>query len=637
MVRSRLGTQVVLGVALTSVLTLGAMIAFVLRAHRAALTGELHRVADQLGATIKTATHDDMLENRRDRLRRQIEALGRQEGIQSVRVYNKEGRIVFASDPAETGRAVDKRAEACYACHAEDRPLERLPTPARFRIFRGPDGERLLGIIHPVQNEPSCWTASCHAHDPEDTVLGVLDVTVSLAQVDRNIASSQRRMAALAAVAIAASAFILWWLIRRLVLKPVRALAAGTRRVAEGDLTATVPVAARNELGELARSFNEMTVRLAEAQRQLTQADKLASVGRLAAGMAHEINNPLTGVLTYASFLLKRCESDPALREDLEVVVRETKRCRDIVKGLLDFARPAPPRRVPADLNDVARRAARILMNQLALNRVGLALDLAEDLPAVPADANQIQQVLVNLLVNAADAIGEEGGTIRVSTRLVRLPPRGNRPIRSARCPKGCDLLDVAWRIGGLPSIRVLRRCGDQEAAYHLDPTYGRFNHRAGAPCEEGVLAGFECPRCRTALVVPDVRCDSCGAPAFAVSTVEGGRVLWCTRNGCHWSRWDWAEAAGEEPGVEIAVEDTGRGIAASDLPHVFEPFFTTKGPRGTGLGLSISWGIVNAHGGTIEVWSEEGRGSRFTVRLPVGAVAPASPAAAADAAAARA
>lgn len=632
--RWRLGTQVVLGVALTSVLTLGAMIAFVLRAHRAALTEELHRVADQLSETIKTATRNDMLENRRDRLRRQIEALGRQEGIQSVRVYNKEGRIVFASDPAEAGRAVDKRAEACYACHAEDRPLERLPTPARFRIFRGPDGDRLLGIINPVQNEPSCWTASCHAHDRRDTVLGVLDVTVSLAQVDRNIRWSQRRMAALAAVAIAASAFILWWLIRRLVLKPVRALAAGTRRVAEGDLTATVPVAARNELGELARSFNEMTVRLAEAQRQLAQADKLASVGRLAAGVAHEINNPLTGVLTYASFLLSR--AGPEQKEDLEVIVRETKRCREIVRGLLEFARPAPPRRVLTDLNEVARRAARILMNQLALNRVSLALDLAQDLPPVPADANQIQQVLVNLLVNAADAIGEEGGTIRVSTRLVRLPPWGNRPIRSARCPKGCDLLDPASRIGGLPSIRVVRTCAGQEAAYHLDPTYGRFNHRAGAPCEEGVLASFECPRCRSGLGVQDARCDNCGAPAFAVATAEGGRVLWCTRNGCHWSRWDAAEAAGEEPSVEISVEDTGRGIPASDLPHVFEPFFTTKGPRGTGLGLSISWGIVNAHGGTIEASSEEGKGSRFTVRLPAGAAAAATPAGAAAAAGAR-
>jgi two-component system NtrC family sensor kinase len=615
-VRKRLGVQLVLAVALPGILILGAMIALVLRAHREALIGQMHRAADQLGETIRTATREDMLENRRDRLRRQIEALGRQPGIQAVRVYNKEGTIVFASDPVEVGRAVDKAAGACFACHAEQRPLERPPTSARVRIFSAPGGGRLLGIIHPIHNEPDCWTAACHAHGRSDKVLGVLDVTVSLAQVDRDLSRTERRMAGFALAAIAAGALILGAFIRRLVLVPVETLAAATRRVAEGDLTATVPVRSGNELGDLARAFNEMTVRLAEAQRQLAQSDKLASVGRLAAGVAHEINNPLTGVLTYASFLLSR--AGPEQKEDLEVIVRETKRCREIVRGLLDFARPAPPRRGPTDVNEVARRAARILMNQLALNRVGFVLDLAEGLPELLADANQLQQVVVNLLVNAADAVGEEGGTIRLATRLARLPAWGHRPIRSARCPKGCDLLDPLVRIGGLPSLRVLRRCQGRESAFHLDPTYGRFVHRAEIACEEGVVADFSCPRCRTSLARSGVSCGRCGAPVFALETEGEGSILWCRRNGCHWSRWDAAESRGEEPVIEIAVEDTGRGISSSDLPHVFEPFFTTKGPRGTGLGLSISWGIVQAHGGTIEVASEEGKGSRFTVRLPV-------------------
>jgi two-component system NtrC family sensor kinase len=97
-----------------------------------------------------------------------------------------------------------------------------------------------------------------------------------------------------------------------------------------------------------------MTRQLADSQRALTQADKLASVGRLAAGVAHEINNPLTGVLTYASFLLQRAQDNPEQRADLEVIVRETKRCREIVRGLLDFARQTPPRRQPTDLNEAA-------------------------------------------------------------------------------------------------------------------------------------------------------------------------------------------------------------------------------------------------------------------------------------------
>ncbi|HET7292697.1 MAG TPA: ATP-binding protein [Vicinamibacteria bacterium] len=498
--RTRIGTQVILGAGLVTALTIGALAVLILRAHEAALVGELKRGADLLSETIKSSTHYDMLENRRDNLHRQITNMGRQQGIEAVRVFNKEGRIVFSSDASEIGRAVDKQAEACYACHAAGRPLERLPTAARSRVFPAA-GHRVLGIINPIQNEPGCATAACHAHGPRDTVLGVLDVTVSLAGVDRDIAWGRGRMVGLAAAAITGSSAILWWLNRRLVVRPVEALAEGTRRVAAGDLSTTIPLTERHELGELARAFNDMTRRLAEAQRQLTQADKLASVGRLAAGVAHEINNPLTGVLTYASFLLKRAAGSPEQRQDLEVIVRETKRCREIVRGLLDFARQTPPRRQGTDLNEVVRRAVTIMMNQLALHRVALALDLATDLPEASADANQIQQVVVNLLVNAADAIGDGGGEIRLSTR---------------------------------------------------------------------------------------------------------------------------ATASEAGPGAEIVVEDGGSGIAAADLPRLFEPFFTTKGTRGTGLGLAVTWGIVQSHGGAIDVQSEEGKGTRFTVRLPL--AAPAGP-----------
>jgi two-component system NtrC family sensor kinase len=233
-----------------------------------------------------------------------------------------------------------------------------------------------------------------------------------------------------------------------------------------------------------------MTRQLADAQRQLTQADKLASVGRLAAGLAHEINNPLTGVLTYASFLEKRAGDNPEVRADLEVIVRETKRCREIVRGLLDFARQSPPERRPTDLNEVVRHGVAIVMNQLALGRVSLQLDLAADLAPVPVDGNQIQQVIVNLMLNAADAIGERGGTIQVTTRAV----------------------------------------GDA---------------------------------------------------------------------------------------TELTVEDSGAGIPEEAMDHLFEPFFTTKGSRGNGLGLAVTWRIVESHGGTIQVESKVGKGTRFAVRLP--------------------
>lgn len=615
--RLRIGTLAIAGVAVVTALVIGAMSALIVSAHRGALLAQLTRGADQLSETIAGSTHTDMLENRREALHHEIVTVGRQKGIDRVRLFNAGGTIMFSSDESEIGHSLDKNAEACYACHAADQPLARLSTRERARIFRAPDGHRVLGMIRPIHNEEGCSTAACHAHSPDERVLGVLDVNVSLAEADRQIASDQRRLFLLAALAIAASSVLLWWLSRRFILRPVAALIAGTRKVAEGDLHTTLPAPAGDELGDLARAFNEMTRRLGEAQRQLTQADKLASVGRLAAGVAHEINNPLTGVLTYASFLQKRAQGDPEMARDLEVIVRETKRCRDIVRGLLDFSRQTPPRRTPTDLNEVVKHGVAVVMNQLALARVALDFQLGKDLPPVPADANQIQQVAVNLILNAADAIGEGGGTIHVGTAQVSVPPRGHAVIRAATCPRGCDLVDPSVRVGRHPGIRVVRRHDERDAIVHLDPLYGRVNHRASEPCDDGVVSTYSCSRCRARLELPGRRCEECGSPVFAVNAGERGQVEWCARKGCHWTRWQAVEAAGPQMHAELTVEDTGHGISAEDLDHLFEPFFTTKGNRGLGLGLAVTWGIVEGHGGTIDVVSDPGHGARFIVRLP--------------------
>jgi two-component system NtrC family sensor kinase len=617
-VRSRIGVLAILGVSLVTAVVIGAMSVALVGAHRRALLAQLTRGADQLSETIRSSTYWDMLENRRESLHREIVTLGRQQGIEKVRLFNATGTIMFSSAESEIGHSLDKNAEACYACHAAGHPLQKLSTRQRARIYRAPDGHRVLGMIRSIDNEPGCWNAACHAHSRSESVLGVLDVNVSLAEADRQVARDQWQLALLAVLAILASSLLLGWFSDRLVFRPVAALIAGTRKVAEGDLHTTLPVTAHNELGDLAGSFNDMIKRLADARRQLTQADKLASVGRLAAGVAHEINNPLTGVLTYASFLHKRLQHDPEVAGDLEVIVRETKRCREIVRGLLDFARQTPPQRQPADLNDVVRRGVAVVVNQLRLDRVQLDFELAPDLPEIPADANQLQQVAVNLILNAADAIGGKGGTIHVRTAVVDLPPRGTAVIRSASCPRGCDLVDPSVRIGRHSALRVLRRAHEHDTLVHLDPVYGRVNHRASEACDEGTLSSWLCPRCQAHLELPDVHCEDCGAPAFGVRTSEGERVEWCTRQGCHWTRWQAAEERGPQRHVELSVEDTGHGITEDDQDHLFEPFFTTKGNRGLGLGLAVTWGIVEGHGGTIDVASEPGHGARFAVRLPL-------------------
>src|SRR5690606_24128884 len=340
---------------------LGVFAYLVLDTYQQRLIADLEQYAHQLSETVRSSTRHDMLLNQRESVHQIISTIGEQEGIEKVRVFHKDGEIILSTDTLDQGRFVDQDAEACHACHAADRPLERLSVRERTRVFTAADGRRVLGIIAPVYNEPSCWQSDCHAHRPAQTVLGVLDITMPLDAVDRERRAGQRELLVLTLLAVVALSVLIYWIAGRLVLRPVGEVVEATRRVAGGDLAYTVPVRTADEIGALARSFNDMTQRLGEAPRPPLQSDKLASVGRLAAGVAHEINNPLTGVLTYSSFLLGRVADRPDLKDDLEVVVRETKRCRDIVKGLLDFARQSAPERRRASLNEAVHHAASIL------------------------------------------------------------------------------------------------------------------------------------------------------------------------------------------------------------------------------------------------------------------------------------
>src|SRR6516225_2805051 len=151
----RIGWLTIVAVAAVTALVLGVMSGLILRAHSAALLAQLTRSADQLSETISRSTYVDMLENRRDALHREISTIGAQPGIEKVRLFNATGTIMFSSDPAEIGRSVDQRGEACYACHEADQPLQRLTMRERSRIYRGAGGHRVLGMIRPISNDAS--------------------------------------------------------------------------------------------------------------------------------------------------------------------------------------------------------------------------------------------------------------------------------------------------------------------------------------------------------------------------------------------------------------------------------------------------------------------------------------------------
>jgi two-component system, NtrC family, sensor kinase len=301
--------------------------------------------------------------------------------------------------------------------------------------------------------------------------------------------------------------------IAQFIIRPIGALVEASHKVTEGDLAARVEPHGHGELALLGNSFNtmagalqdsqaklmralnNMADTLKETQQELLQKEKLASMGQLAAGVAHELNNPLATILLYANVVYKETPDGDPHRNDLQMVISETNRCKVIVRNLLDFARQNQVMAQPTNLNELLQRLVDELRKHPRLVTTQFVLQLDPEVSPIEADPLQLQQVFINLLNNAIEAMESRGGgTVTVTTQV--------------------------------------------------------------APFGQG---------------------------------------------------------------VRVAITDTGAGISEENRAKLFTPFFTTKPVgKGTGLGLAIVYGIVKMHRGQIQVQSEEGKGTTFTITMPL-------------------
>jgi len=249
-------------------------------------------------------------------------------------------------------------------------------------------------------------------------VIGSLYVGVRQSSFTRLVNDFNVRLG-LVAIATVAATFLLAIPVSRRVTRPLkelRELAEANRRVAAGDLAVRVPVRAGGDVGQLATSFNAMLDALQSTHDQLVHSEKLASLGQLAAGVAHELNNPLATILLYSDILLRECPPDDPKRQDLQMIVRETRRCKEIVSSLLDFARQNQVEAQPTDLNALIETLVEVERKRRRVPEVEIRLELDPALPIIQADPTQIQEVMVNLVSNSLEAM-PNGGRLTIRTR----------------------------------------------------------------------------------------------------------------------------------------------------------------------------------------------------------------------------
>jgi two-component system NtrC family sensor kinase len=421
---------VLLSVLLVSLTALGFVVIGLLQRNlEAARVSAAERISD----VIRRSTTYSMLRNDRQALQEIVSAVGRDSGVVDVRISKMDGRIAFSSHLEEVGRV---------APFVGGSPMQQ-----RTRTFHE-NSERVLAISAPILNTPTCSSAACHAHPSSNVALGVLEVDLSLAQADAGVRTATRQFVFYSALIVILTLSTIGALVWQLVHRPVHKLRDATERLRDGELGVQIDVASHDELGALAASFNKMsrelkgareeitaanatleerveqkTAELQIAHRQMIQAEKLTSLGKLAAVVAHEINNPLFGILTYAKLLRKWIDRGDSLaqragemRESLLLIESESRRCGDLVRNLLTFARVAPMNISDVNLNALVRQCLKLVEHKLELGNVVAHLDLDENLPYVRGDAGQLEQLLLALIMNAIDAMPREGN-LTVVTR----------------------------------------------------------------------------------------------------------------------------------------------------------------------------------------------------------------------------
>ncbi len=408
----------------------------------------LKQNGNNVGAIVEGSLYKSMLENDKSTLHSTLDIINTMPGIDDVNLYDQNDNLAYSSFTAESEFHSNPD---CIACHSDlsemfsmrERSYMIIDEKSDCSMNPGKPGQRHMLIRRPILNELSCYTASCHAHSENDEVLGSLIIRMPLKNLDNALQKSSVNFFFMALIITAIVVAMLILFTRKRIKDPLNGIITASEAVSAGQIKTRldispgllddmkmVSIAFNNMLDHIDRATNELenwskqleykvqkkSEELSEAQNELITVERIASLGKLSASVAHEINNPLSGILIYTKLVYKQLENKEITQEkrgnmlrQLKLIETETKRCGDIVKGLLDFSRKDQEDFEERHLNEILQGTYELMMHHIRIANITFLTDLSARHDIIYCSPNQIKQACIAILVNASEAVTENG------------------------------------------------------------------------------------------------------------------------------------------------------------------------------------------------------------------------------------
>jgi two-component system, NtrC family, sensor kinase len=415
----------------------------------------IRQSGNNIGSIVEGSLYHSMLENDKSALQSTLDVINTMSGIDDVNMYNEKDSLVYTSFSSETTNHSNPN---CLSCHKnissmfprKDKSYRVIDVKSECKMNQNDNSHRHLLIRSPILNEKSCYSSSCHAHQQNEEVLGSLIIKIPLTDLDNAVLKSSTEFYLLATFITLLLISVLILFTRKKIKKPLNELIKASEAVANGDKNTRLEIKP-NQLDDMrmvSQAFNDMldnlqtateelqnwsqqleykvqkkSEELGAAQNELIHIERIASLGKLSSSVAHEINNPLSGILVYTKLIYKQLSNpelyaskkDSILRH-LKLIENETKRCGDIVKGLLDFSRKDHDDFETKHLHEILQETYELMIHPIKIASINFLADFAAKSDLINCSPNQIKQACVAILVNASEAV-LENGEIVVSTK----------------------------------------------------------------------------------------------------------------------------------------------------------------------------------------------------------------------------